>query len=71
MSSLSLYLFATGELAESASQFRVSSRRLERKMWWKNCKVLVGNNRSFLLYYPTVKAYTRRNRGHNFINSNR
>lgn len=45
--SLSLYLFATGELAESASQFRVSSRRLERKMWWKNCKVLVGNNRSF------------------------
>ncbi|XP_003387304.1 PREDICTED: vesicle-associated membrane protein 4-like [Amphimedon queenslandica] len=29
----------SGELAESASQFRVSSRRLERKMWWKNCKL--------------------------------
>lgn len=28
-----------GELAESALQFRTSSRRLERKMWWKNCRV--------------------------------
>lgn len=29
----------TEGLAESASHFRVSARRLERKMWWKNCKV--------------------------------
>ena len=26
-------------LAESSSQFRVSARRLERKMWWKRCRV--------------------------------
>ena len=32
------YVFIEG-LAESASHFRVSARRLERKMWWKNCRV--------------------------------
>ena len=46
---LNLYdLFVTGYiitvtfiegLAESATHFRTSARRLERKMWWKNCKV--------------------------------
>ena len=31
--------FISEDLAESASHFRVSSRRLERQMWWKNCRV--------------------------------
>jgi vesicle-associated membrane protein 4 len=31
----------SSELAESATQFRVSSRRLERKMWWKNCRLKI------------------------------
>ena len=39
----------TEGLAESASQFRVSARRLERQIWWKNCKV-----RDTMTCYQTV-----------------
>ena len=34
-----IVLSSPENLAESSSQFRVSSRRLERKMWWKSCRV--------------------------------
>lgn len=38
---MSVLVDKTGRLGENARDFRVRSRTLRRKMWWKNVKLMV------------------------------